>query len=82
MNQVIFKNAADEGALGKYSSLFPGLGFAAGCKISQRIYKFGGHPAVNDFLNKHYKKDFERVFGDRQAKMWMHATAGRLFKIF
>jgi hypothetical protein len=81
LNTVVFKKAAEQGLLKKYRSLFPGLGFAAGYKISQRIYKFGGQPAVNDFLNKNYKKDFERIFGDRQAKTWMHATAGSIIGI-
>jgi hypothetical protein len=81
LNKVVFKKAADQGLLKKYGSLFPGLGFAAGYKISQRIYKFGGQPAVNDILNKHFKGDFERIFGDRQAKMWMHATAGSIIGI-
>lgn len=40
--QVIFKEAAARGTVGKYFSLFPGLGFGAGYKILQRVYKFGG----------------------------------------
>ena len=42
MYQVIFKEAAARGTVGKYLSLFPGLGFGAGYKILQRVYKFGG----------------------------------------
>lgn len=30
------------GTVRKYLSLFPGLGFGAGYKILQRVYKFGG----------------------------------------
>ena len=41
-HQVIFKEAAARGTLSKYLSLFPGLGFGAGYKILQRVYKFGG----------------------------------------
>lgn len=40
--QVIFKETAGQGSLKKYLSLFPGLGFGAGYKILQRVYKFGG----------------------------------------
>lgn len=40
--QVIFKEAAHAATMKKYLSLFPGLGFGAGYKILQRVYKFGG----------------------------------------
>lgn len=75
-NKVIFKDAANATFLKKYASLFPGLGFAAGYKIAQRIYKFGGQPFVNEFLNRHYKKEFHSVFGEKTGKTIMHATAG------
>ncbi|KAG9064392.1 Mitochondrial GTP/GDP carrier protein 1 [Linnemannia hyalina] len=75
-NKVIFKDAANAAFMKKYASLFPGLGFAAGYKIAQRIYKFGGQPFVNEFLNRHYKKEFHSVFGEKTGKTIMHATAG------
>ncbi|KAJ3108412.1 hypothetical protein HDU96_007528 [Phlyctochytrium bullatum] len=75
------KDAATKGTLTKYMSLFPGLGYAAGYKVLQRIYKFGGQPFVNDYLNKHHKESFKSVFGDRHAKTVMHATAGSLIGI-
>ncbi|KAI8922436.1 mitochondrial carrier domain-containing protein [Powellomyces hirtus] len=81
MNQVIFKDAAAKGTFSKYMSLFPGLGFAAGYKVMQRVYKFGGQPYVNDFLNKNYKSGFNTLFGDRHAKTMMHATAGSIVGI-
>ena len=76
-NQVIFKDAATKGVLAKYTSLFPGLGFAAGYKILQRVYKFGGQPFANDLLTQNFKSVFDKVFGERHAKAWMYATAGR-----
>ncbi|KAF9927625.1 hypothetical protein BGZ75_007105 [Mortierella antarctica] len=75
-NKVIFKDAANAAFLKKYASLFPGLGFAAGYKIMQRIYKFGGQPFVNEFLNRNYKDQFHSVFGEKTGKTIMHATAG------
>ncbi|KAI8923434.1 mitochondrial carrier domain-containing protein [Entophlyctis helioformis] len=81
LNQVIFKDAASRGTLSKYLSLFPGLGFAAGYKVMQRIYKFGGQPYINDYLNKNHKSSFQSVFGDRHAKTIMHASAGSLIGI-
>jgi hypothetical protein len=55
LQKVLFKSAADKSALEKARSLFPGMGFAAGYKISQRILKFGGQPIVKDHLNGTWK---------------------------
>lgn len=77
MNQVIFKDKASAPAARKFFSLFPGLGYAAGYKVLQRIYKYGGQPVVRDFLGKHYSKDFESAFGKKTGKAIMHSTAGR-----
>ena len=35
LNTVIFKEYAKEGILRKFTSLFPGLGYAAGYKVSK-----------------------------------------------
>lgn len=37
--QVVFKNAAEASVGTKFLSLFPGLGYAAGYKVLQRVYK-------------------------------------------
>lgn len=52
---VVFQDAVSRGALGRFQSLFPGLGFGAAYKITQRVYKFGGQPYVKDFVKKLYK---------------------------
>ncbi|ORZ07954.1 mitochondrial carrier domain-containing protein [Lobosporangium transversale] len=80
-NKVIFKDAANAAFLKKYASLFPGLGFAAGYKIMQRVYKFGGQPFVNEYLNRNFKGSFNGVFGEKTGKTMMHATAGSLVGI-
>ncbi|KAI8850584.1 mitochondrial carrier domain-containing protein [Chytridium lagenaria] len=59
----------------------PRSGYAAGYKILQRIYKFGGQPFVNDYLNKNHKSTFQNIVGDAHAKTIMHATAGSLIGI-
>ena len=64
------------GTVRKYLSLFPGLGAAAGYKILQRMYKYGGQLFVNDYLNNNHKTTFDAVFG-KNSKTMMHATAGR-----
>ncbi|OZJ04139.1 putative mitochondrial carrier [Bifiguratus adelaidae] len=81
LDKVIFKEKANAGVLHKYASLFPGLGFAAGYKIAQRIYKFGGQPYVNDWLNNNHKSTFTSLFGEKSGKSMMHATAGSLVGI-
>lgn len=77
MNKVIFKEFADAPAGRKFTSLFPGLGYAAGYKVLQRIYKYGGQPFARDYLAKHYGSDFDNAFGKGTGKAIMHATAGR-----
>ena len=79
LRTVIFKDKATAPLLQRYTSLFPGLGFAASYKILQRIYKFGGQPVVREYLMK-YKQPFEDIFGKRY-KVWMDATAGSIIGI-
>lgn len=81
LNTIIFKGKAESSVLKKYASLFPGLGFGAGYKITQRIYKFGGQPVVRDLIEKNYSKNFENVFGKRNAKTIMYATAGSIMGV-
>jgi hypothetical protein len=77
LNKVIFKEQADAAIARKFFSLFPGLGYAAGYKILQRIYKYGGQPIARDYLATHYGTDFENAFGKKTGKAIMHSTAGR-----
>ncbi|KAI0484621.1 putative YHM1 [Xylariaceae sp. FL0804] len=81
VNTVIFKEKATATAGTKFFSLFPGLGYAAGYKVLQRIYKYGGQPIARDYLAAHYGKDFERAFGKKTGKAIMHSTAGSLIGI-
>lgn len=78
LNKVIFREKAAETIGRKFFSLFPGLGYAAGYKVLQRIYKFGGQPIARDYLGVHYGAEFERVFGKKTGKAMMHSAAGRL----
>ncbi|KXJ96839.1 mitochondrial carrier domain-containing protein [Microdochium bolleyi] len=81
LNSVIFKDKAAASVGTKFFSLFPGLGYAAGYKVSQRIYKYGGQPIARDYLATHYGKDFESAFGKKTGKAIMHSTAGSLIGI-
>ncbi|TFK24671.1 mitochondrial carrier protein [Coprinopsis marcescibilis] len=78
LSPIIFRDAASAPFAAKMLSLFPGLGYAAGYKVAQRVYKFGGQPWFNDLLNKHYKTQFTNTFGERKGKMMMQAAAGSL----
>ena len=77
LNEVIFKDKAHAAVGKKFTSLFPGLGYAAGYKVLQRIYKYGGQPFARDYLALHYGDQFDRTFGKGNGKAIMHATAGR-----
>jgi len=81
MNSVIFREAKDHGLVRKWQSLFPGLGFGAGYKILQRVYKFGGQPYVKEFISSNFGDNFKRVFGEKSGKTMMAATAGSLMGI-
>ncbi|KAK7035975.1 mitochondrial carrier protein [Favolaschia claudopus] len=75
---IIFREHATASLPKRFLSLFPGLGYAAGYKVAQRVYKFGGQPWFNDLINKHYKSQFNNTFGERKGKLMMQATAGSL----
>lgn len=81
LNSVIFRDHAAEAFGKRVFTLFPGLGYAAVYKILQRVYKYGGQPFANEFLNKHFKKDFDSAFGDKTGKALRSATAGSLIGI-
>lgn len=81
LNSVIFKDKATAPASRKFLSLFPGLGYAAGYKVLQRIYKYGGQPVARDYLAANYGKDFEQAFGKKTGKAILHSTAGSLIGI-
>lgn len=75
-NQIVFKDHAHSSFDRKFFSLFPGLGYAAGYKILQRIYKFGGQPYFKDYLNQTHQTQFVKLFGEKNGKAMMEATAG------
>ena len=77
LSTVIFKDYAGAPLGQRLLSLFPGLGYAAGYKVTQRIYKYGGQPWFSDILSRNYKDSFTNAFGERKGKMMMQATAGR-----
>lgn len=77
LSTIIFREHAGAPLAKRMLSLFPGLGYAAGYKVAQRVYKFGGQPYFNDILTKNYKGSFTNAFGERKGKLMMQATAGR-----
>jgi len=77
-NSIIFRAAAQASIPQKFLSLFPGLGYAAGYKIAQRVYKFGGQPYFRDLIDKNAGGSFRETFGSKWGGMMMHATAGSL----
>ncbi|KAI4122584.1 MAG: hypothetical protein LQ347_006457 [Umbilicaria vellea] len=81
LNTVIFKEYAGATAGRKFTSLFPGLGYAAGYKVLQRVYKYGGQPFVRDYLALHHGSKFDNAFGKGTGKAIMHATAGSIIGI-
>jgi hypothetical protein len=81
VNQVVFRHTAEAGAFTKWKSMFPGLGFAAGYKIAQRTYKFGGQPFVMDFINGSVGPQLQSALGPKKGKVFSSAIAGSLMGI-
>lgn len=82
--RVVLRDAyAEPSLLRKYTSLFPGLSFAAAYKILQRVYKFGGQPFVRDIMtNKLGDRVDAFTDGDKAtSKLWLHAASGALVGI-
>lgn len=78
-SRVVLRDAhANPSLLARYTSLFPGLSFAAAYKILQRVYKFGGQPVATDFFTEHFGAHAERATGGDKgkAKMLLHAVSG------
>lgn len=83
-SRVIFREAHSEPSLlRKYASLFPGLSFAAGYKILQRVYKFGGQPFVREMMTRKFGDTVDRMTGGDKAKskLWLHALSGAVVGI-
>ncbi|CEH17728.1 mitochondrial carrier protein [Ceraceosorus bombacis] len=81
VSQIVFKDKASAPIGTKFISLFPGLGYAAGYKVLQRVYKFGGQPFVNDYLVSNHKAAFTNTFGEKNGKSIMQATAGSIIGV-
>lgn len=81
LNKVIFRDAAEVAIGKKFISLFPGLGYAAGYKVLQRVYKYGGQPFVRDYLTANHADKFTSAFGKSSGKAIMAATAGSIIGI-
>ncbi|KZT65352.1 mitochondrial carrier [Daedalea quercina L-15889] len=78
LSPIIFREYATAPLGTKLLSLFPGLGYAAGYKVTQRIYKYGGQPWFSDIIARNYRSSFTNTFGERKGKTMMQATAGSL----
>ncbi|GMG21009.1 unnamed protein product [Ambrosiozyma monospora] len=81
LNEVIFRENAHKTLGKRFLSLFPGLGYAAIYKVSQRIYKYGGQPFANEFLTANFKPTFDSFFGEKTGKALLSATAGSMIGI-
>ena len=77
-SKILFQKAADQGPLQKYRSLFGGFGYGALYKVSQRIYKFGGQPVLNDFLQKTVFKPTDGGELSKKSKFFSNAISGAM----
>jgi hypothetical protein len=80
-NTIIFRDAANLGVVGKAKSMFPGFGFAAGYKVLQRVYKFGGQPACKDLINAHAGPALKQRFGKNTGAVLASGAAGAIMGV-
>ncbi len=80
---ILFQKAADGSTFVKYKSLFGGFGYGALYKVSQRIYKFGGQPVLNDFMQRTVFKSTS-IDGalSNSDKFWSNAVSGAILGAF
>ena len=78
MSEIVFREHAHASMGRRFTSLFPGLGYAAGYKVLQRTYKFGAQRFVKDYFSRNHKPAFTGLFGDQHGVNMMHACAGSL----
>mmetsp|Transcript_38763 Transcript_38763/g.78163 ORF Transcript_38763/g.78163 Transcript_38763/m.78163 type:complete len:319 (+) Transcript_38763:62-1018(+) len=81
LNATVFQKSSHEGVFAKWQSLFPGLGYGAGYKIMQRVYKFGGQPYVKEGIDTRFGDSFRGLFGKDTGKTMMSATAGSIMGV-
>ena len=73
---VIFQDKANASFADKAKAMFPGIGYGALYKVSQRVYKFGGQPFVNDLIqNRLFAGNSKRT---KTEQFWTNAVAGSL----
>lgn len=70
-----------KGLVTKWKSMFPGLGFAAGYKVAQRTYKFGGQPYARELVNSLLGNWPQETFGKKNGKVLVSATAGSMMGV-
>jgi hypothetical protein len=79
VSKIIFRDAHELPAMKKFGSLFPGLSFAVGYKVTQRVYKFGGQPMAKDLIKSTPLGTWmDTKFGKKHGKALTEASAGCL----
>jgi hypothetical protein len=77
-SRVLFQKASEGTTFQKYSSLFGGFGYGALYKVTQRMYKFGGQPILNDFMQRTVFKPKEGQEITKSSKFWSNAISGSI----
>jgi len=81
LKNVILKNNSNLGWLGGFRTLYPGLGFATGYKLSQRVYKYSGQHYLKNFLLNNYKENFDKTFGKKYGNTMISAISGSMIGV-
>lgn len=81
LKNIVLQNNANRGWLRGMPTLYPGLRFATGYKISQRIYKYSGQHALKNYFHTNHKSKFDNVFGEKYSSTMISAISGSIIGV-
>lgn len=81
IKNIVLKNNANYGWLRGIPTLYPGLGFATGYKITQRIYKYSGQHTLKNYFYTNHKSKFDNIFGEKYSNTMISALSGSVIGV-
>ena len=81
IKNIFLKNHSNNGWLRSIPTLYPGLGFATGYKITQRIYKYSGQHTLKNYFYNNYKTNFDNIFGQKYSNTMISALSGSIIGV-
>ena len=81
VNNVIFREYADQSFIKRYTSLYRGVISASFYKICQRVIRFSGQPIAAEYAHRKYDRQAKKLVGEKWSKPMIHACTGALIGV-